>query len=71
MHNETNELSTSKLIELEAKRLAPQMMSRLSEPVDSAVTWIAARQGLKREDVLVEFWDAVLGEIYQNLALVP
>ena len=71
MHSESIELSTSGLIEVEAKRLAPQMMSRLSEPVDAAVTWIAARQGLKREDVLVEFWDAVLGEIYQNLALVP
>jgi hypothetical protein len=71
MSSATNELSTSDIIEAEAKRLAPQMLSRLSEPVDAAIERIAKRQGLSREEVVVEMWDAVLGEIYSSLSLVP
>lgn len=71
MSNGTKELSTSTIIEAEAKRLAPQMLSRLSEPVDAAIARIAERQGLERDEVMVEMWDAVLGEIYSSLSLVP
>lgn len=71
MDRETIELSTSVIIEAEAKRLAPQMMTRLSEPVDAAIDRIAKRQGLDRDEVMVEMWDALLGEIYSALSLVP
>ena len=71
MSNTSNEPTTSQLIEAEAKRLAPQMLSRLSEPVDVAVNRLAEREGVSSDDVRVELWDALLGEIYNSLALVP
>jgi len=67
----SNKPTTSQLIEAEAKRLAPQMLSRLSEPVDSAIERLAGRQGVSRDEVRVELWDAVIGEIYNSLSLVP
>lgn len=66
-----NAPSTSQLVEAEAKRLAPQMLSRLSEPVDASAARLAARTGTDRDQVRVELWDAVLGEIYNSLSLVP
>ena len=66
-----NAPSTSKLVEAEAKRLAPQMLSRLSEPVDAAAARLAERTGIERDEMRVELWDAVIGEIYNSLSLVP
>lgn len=66
-----NEPTTSQLVEAEAKRLAPQMLSRLSEPVEAAAIRLAERQEVSRDEVTVELWDAVLGEIYNSLSLVP
>ena len=63
--------TTSQLVEAEAKRLAPQMLSRLSEPVDSSAERLAERTGVSRDKILVQLWDAVIGEIYKSLSLVP
>lgn len=71
MSSNFNEPTTSQLVEAEAKRLAPQMLSRLSEPVDAAIERLAERQGVSRDEIRVELWDAVLGEIYNSLSLVP
>ncbi len=67
----STEPTTSELVEAEAKRLAPQMLSRLSEPVDAAADRLAERQGVSRDEMRVELWDAVIGEIYNALSLVP
>lgn len=71
MSDTPNQRSTSKIIEAEAKRLAPQMLSRLGEPVDSAIERIAEEQGVHPDEIRVEMWDALLGEIYKALSLVP
>ena len=71
MSDQLNQQSTSQIIETEAKRLAPQMLSRLGEPVDAAVERIAKEQDIPPDDVRVELWDALLGEIYTALSLVP
>ena len=71
MNDQLNSPSTSKIIEAEAKRLAPQMLSRLGEPVDAAINRIAEEQGIEPDEIRVELWDALLGEIYTALSLVP
>ena len=71
MNNNCNEPTTEQLVEAEAKRLAPQMLSRLSEPVDAAIERLAERQGISRDQIRVELWDAVIGEIYNSLSLCP
>ena len=69
--SDQHQQSTSQIIEAEAKRLAPQMLSRLGEPVDAAIDRIAKEQGIEPDDIRVELWDALLGEIYTALSLVP
>ena len=71
MSDAQNPHSTSTIIETEAKRLAPQMLSRLGEPVDAAINRIAEEQGVEPDEIRVELWDALLGEIYTALSLVP
>ena len=71
MSDKSNQQSTSQIIEAEAKRLAPQMLSRLGGPVDEAIERIAEEQGTRPDEIRVELWDALLGEIYTALSLVP
>ena len=71
MSDAQNPYSTSRIIAVEAKRLAPQMLSRLGEPVDAAINRIAEEQGVEPDEIRVELWDALLGEIYTALSLVP
>lgn len=72
MHDHLHaEPTTSQLVTAEAKRLAPQMLSRLSEPVDSAAERLAERQDESPDEMRVKLWDAVIGEIYNSLSLVP
>lgn len=63
--------TTNQLVDAEAKRLAPQMLSRLSEPVDSSAAYLSERTGVSLDEIRVALWDAVIGEIYNSLSLVP
>ncbi len=71
MNDIQNQPSTSTIIAAVAKSLAPQMLSRLGEPVDAAIERIAEKQDAQPDEIRVEMWDALLGEIYKALSLVP